>query len=177
MTHSCAIRYTFDMTFWHEVLANFIGDIFASVLIVVSYAIIQWFLRATDVTVGYSWRWEGQNFHPCFDIHNRSGSRTYLLANVAYTKNKGKDVVFFDNRSLWGKELKPGSIILPEADPVPGVGSLPQCIDTEVTVRLQNGRQFWLKGQGPGQLHVGRIQEIAFWLRQKFEKAAIPLEP
>jgi hypothetical protein len=166
----------FDMTLWSEVLANFIGDIFAAVLIVVLYVIIQWFLRATDVTVGYNWKWEGPNLHPCFDMRNRSGSKTYLLANVVYTKNKGEDVVFIDNKSLWGKELRPGSIILPEAGSVPGVTSLPQCIDTEVTVRLQNGRQFWLKGQGPGQLHMGRIQNIAFWLRQKFEEAAIPLE-
>lgn len=168
--------YNFDMTFWDEVLATFIGGIFVSVVIVVFYAIVQWFLRATDVTVSYNWKWEGPNFHPCFDIRNRSGSKTYLLANVVYKKNNGKNVVFIDNRSLWGKELRPGSISWSEAGPVRDITSLPQCIDTEVTVRLQNGRQFWLKGQGPGQLHMGRIQKIAFWLRQKFEKAAIPLE-
>jgi hypothetical protein len=47
------------MIFWEEVFAIFVGDIFASVLIVLFYAMIQWFLRATDVTVGYAWKWEG----------------------------------------------------------------------------------------------------------------------
>jgi hypothetical protein len=164
------------MKFWVEVLAGFLANVFAGMLLVMFYLIIQWFLRATDVTVGYSWKWNGQNFYPCFDIRNRSGSKTYLLANVAYTKNKGKNVVLFDNKSLWGKELRPGSIIWPEAGPVPTVSSQAQCIEMEVTLRLQNGRAFWLKGQGPGQLHMGRTQRVAFWLRQKFEKAAIPLE-
>ena len=50
------------MTFWEEVLAIFLGDIFASVLVVLLYAMIQWFLRATDVTVGYAWNWEAKIF-------------------------------------------------------------------------------------------------------------------
>jgi len=80
-----------------------------------------------------------------------------------------------DNKSIWGKELRPG-IISWLATTVRGISALPQRLETEVTVRLQNGRQFWLKGQGLGQLRIGQIQEIAFWLRRKFEKAAIPLE-
>jgi hypothetical protein len=47
------------MTFWAEVLAIFVGDIFASLLIILSYVMIQWFLRATDVTVSYNWGWKG----------------------------------------------------------------------------------------------------------------------
>jgi hypothetical protein len=164
------------MTFWDEVWAIFIGDILASMLIIFFYVIIQWFLRATDVAIGYNWKWEGANFHPCFHIRNQSGSKTYLLANISYTKNEGKDILFIDNESIWGTELKPGSVNLIEAGTVRGVTALPDCIGTEVTVRLQNGRQFWLKGKGPGQLHAGMVQRIAFRLRQKFEKAAIPLE-
>ena len=99
------------MTFWAEVLAIFIGDIFASVIIIVLYAIVQWFLRATDVTVSYNWGWKGIDYSPNFDIRNRSGSRTYQLANIAYTKDKGKKVVWFDNESLWGKELKPSKSV------------------------------------------------------------------
>ena len=49
-------------------------------------------------------------------------------------------------------------------------------MNLEVTVRIQNGRAFWLKGKGPGQMKMGRTQRIAFWLRDRFEKAAIPLE-
>jgi hypothetical protein len=165
------------MTFWADVLAIFIGDVFASVLLVLLYVIVQWFLRATDVTVSYNWGWEGTNFHPNFDIRNRSGSRTYLLANIAYRKNMGKEVVFFDNHSLWGQKLEAGSIVFPEeVAPVPKVTSMAECPNVGVTVYLQNGRRFWLKGQGPGQLDMGRIQRIAFWLRQKIEAAAIPFE-
>jgi hypothetical protein len=164
------------MTFWGEVLAIFLGDILATALVVALYVMIQWFLRATDIVVSYNSSWQGPDFHPNFDIRNRSRSQTYLLANIAYTKNNGKDIVFIDNKSLWDKELKPGSISKPEASAVPGIASPPQCLEAEVTVRLQNGRQFWLKGQGPGQVRMGRIQKIAFRLRQKFEKAAIPLE-
>ncbi len=164
------------MTFWQEVLAIFLGDILASLLLVLLYVLIQWFLRATDITIGYAWKWEGMNFHPSFDIRNRSGSKSYLLANIAYTRNSGKDVVSFDNKSIWGKELKPGSITYLEVSPVPTITSVPQCTGVEVTVRLQTGRLFWLKGQGPGQLRMGRIQKMAFWLRDKFEKAAVPLE-
>ncbi|HKW87243.1 MAG TPA: hypothetical protein VJN21_00645 [Candidatus Acidoferrales bacterium] len=164
------------MTFWDEVLAIFTGDIFASVLIILFYAIIQWFLRATDVRIGYSWKWKDSNFHPFFDVRNQSGSRSYLLGNISYTKNEGKEILFIDPKSIWGKELKPGSINLIDADPVPGVSSIPDSVNLEVTIRLQNGRQFWLKGAGPGQLRMGRVQRIAFWLRAKCEKAAIPLE-
>jgi hypothetical protein len=164
------------MTFWDEVLAIFIGDICASVLVVVFYVMVQWFLRATDVTVSYGWKWEGLNFYPAFDLRNRSASKSYLLANIAYTTGKGKNLLFIDNKSLWDVELRPGSIRWKDASPVKGITSQEQCINTEVAVRLQNGRQFWLKGKGPGQLQVGPIQKIAFWLRQKFEKAAITLE-
>jgi hypothetical protein len=164
------------MTFWCEVLAIFIGDVLASALLVLFYALIQWFLRATDIIIGYGWKYEGPNFHPSFDVRNRSGSKSYLLANIAYTRNNGKDVVWFDNKSIWGKELRPGSIAYLESSAVPKITSIPECIGIEVAVRLQSGRLFWLKGQGPGQLRMGRVQKVAFWLRDKFEKAAIPLE-
>jgi hypothetical protein len=165
------------MAFWTEVFAIFVGDVFASVLLVVLYMAVQWFLRATDVKVSYSWGSEGADYSPNFDIRNRSGSRTYLLANVAYTKNNGKEVVWFDNESLWGQELKPRSARHDfRVAPVRNTTTPQQALALEVTVRLQNGRSFWLKGQGPGQLRMGRMQRSAFWLRDKFEKAAIPLE-
>jgi hypothetical protein len=164
------------MTFWQEVLAIFIGDIFASTLIILFYVLIQWFLRATDISVGYSWKWEGTSFHPSFYIRNQSGTKSYLLGNISYTKNGGKEILFIDNVSIWGKELKSGSINIIEAGPVKNVTGIPASIDTEVTLRLQNGREFWLKGSGPGQLLKGRIQRIAFKVRQKFEKVALPLE-
>jgi hypothetical protein len=166
------------MTFWAEVLAIFIGDVFASILLVLLYVMIQWFLRATDVTVAYNWSWKGTDYSPNFDIRNRSGSRSYLLANIAYTKNKGKEIVWFDNESLWDEELPPGSIRgrKYKLAPVKGITTAQQALGLEATVRLQNGRQFWLKGQGPGQPEMRRFKNLAFWLRDKFEKAAITCE-
>lgn len=151
-------------------------------LLVSFYVIIQWFLAATDITIGYNWRFDGSiehpsNFWPSFDIRNRSRSRTYFLANIAYLVN-GRPIASFDNVSVWGTELKPGTILFLEAAPVrnPPFSSLQQCLATEVHVRLQNGRSFWLRGHGPGQLKFGRIQKVAFWLRNKIEHAAVPME-
>ena len=59
------------MTFWSEVWAIFIGDIFASGLVILFYMMIQWFLHTTDVTVGYSWKWEGTKLPPIF-LHPQS---------------------------------------------------------------------------------------------------------
>jgi hypothetical protein len=168
------------MAFWVGVLAGFLANVFAGVLLVIVYVVIQWFLAATDITVGYNWRFDGtmndpRNMRPSFDIRNRSGSKTYFLANVAYLKDK-RPVAPFDNKSVWGRELKPGSIEFVEAAPVAALVSLAQGMEMEVHVRLQNGRMFWLKGTGPGQLRIGSFQRMAFWLRKKFETGAVPLE-
>ncbi len=164
------------MEFWSGFLAN----IAAAALVVILYIVVQWFLGATDIKIGYGWRFDEAsgnptNFRPSFDIRNRSRSKTYFLANIAYFKDS-KPVAPFDNKSVWGTELKPGTIMPLEAAPVPGIASLDECLDIEVHLRLQNGRTFWLKGKGPGQLRAGMVQRFAFWLRDRFEKAAVPLE-
>ena len=148
-------------TFWPEIAAGFLGNVFAGVLFVILYVVIQWFLQVTDITISYGWSFEGTNFHPNFDLRNRSKSRTYLLANIAYTN--GKDApTWADNTSLWGRELKPGSMNeFREVAPVKNVSSLSECMQLQVTVRLQTGRKFWLKGRGPGQpgeLVMGRVK-------------------
>jgi hypothetical protein len=79
--------------------------------------------------------------------------------------------VAIDNKSIWGRELKPGTITYLEVSPVPKVTGR-ECLEIEVRVRLQNGREF--KGQGPGQLYKG-IRKIGFALRQRIEKASLPL--
>jgi hypothetical protein len=168
------------MAFWPEVAADFLGDIFAGIVLIIFYVAIQWFLAATDLIIAYNWRFDGapnspRNIRPGFDIRNRSRSKVYFLANVAYLKD-GQPIAPFDNKSLWGKELKPGTVELVEAAPVSNLASLADCTGIEVHVRLQNGRMFWLKGTGPSQLQSGRIQRAAFWLRRKFEAAAVPLE-
>ena len=81
------------MTFWQEVAVGFLGNVFAGMLFVLLYIVIQWFLAGTDITIGYGWRFDGskenpRNIRPSFDIRNRSRSKTYFLANVAYMRNK-----------------------------------------------------------------------------------------
>lgn len=168
------------MGFWLQVAAGFLANVFAGVLLVILYVAIQWFLQVTDITIGYKWRFDGtqdqpRNLRPSFDIRNLSRSRTYVLGNIAYVKDK-RPVAPYDNKSLWGKEVKPGSIESLEVAPVPTFTSLDQCMKTEVHVRLQSRRIFWLKGAGPGQPRTGRVQRMAFWLRDKFERSAFPLE-
>jgi hypothetical protein len=168
------------MTFWMEVAAGFYSNIAAGILLVMFYVAIQWFLQITDITIGYSWKFDGtpdnpRNLRPNFDIRNLSRSRTYVLSNVAYLRDK-HPVAPFDNKSVWGVELRPGSIEFREAAPVASFTSLDQCMKTEVHVRLQGKRLFWLQGVGPAQIRLGRLQRITFWLRDKFEKAAFPLE-
>jgi hypothetical protein len=143
----------------------------AGVLSVLLFA-YRWFLTKTDVTVGYNWSYHGTAFWPNFDIRNQSGSKTYVLGNIAYTKSHGKVIVGFDNKSIWGCEIRPGTITHLEGAPVPKISTLRDCPEVEVTLRLQNGREF--KGQGPGQLYTG-LRKFAFGLRQRIEKTALPL--
>jgi hypothetical protein len=89
----------------------------------------------------------------------------------------GLPVAAFDNDSVWDTELRPGSITKQlQAAPVREFRSVQECFDAEVHVRLQNGREIWLRGKGPGQMRMGRIQRIAFWLRNKIEAKAFPME-
>lgn len=134
--------------------------------------LFRWFLLKTDVLVGYGWKWRGADFYPSFDIRNRSSSRTYVLGNIAYTRNDGKEVIAVDNTSIMGKELKPGTIVWVDAAPVPTVHSVYGCDKVEVRVRLQNGWEY--KGQGPGQLYRG-MRKFAFALRRRIVKASLPL--
>jgi hypothetical protein len=168
------------MSFWQEVLAGFLGNIFAGFLLVALYVAIQWFLSATDLIIQYNWKFDGtveapRNIRPHFQIRNRSRSKTYYLANIAYLKDK-RPAASFDNKSIWAKELKPGTIEFVEGGPIISIHSLNEALGFNVHVRLQNGRNFWLKGQGPGQLRMGIIQRFSFWLRKIFDLGAIPLE-
>lgn len=138
----------------------------------VSLFVYRWFLLKTDVEVGYNWSWRGKEFHPNFDIRNRSSSKTYVIGNIAYTRNNGKEIITFDNKSLWGHELKPGTIAVLDGAPVPKINSLADCLQVEVRLRVQNGREF--KGQGPGQLYTG-FRKHAFNLRQRIERSSLPL--
>lgn len=167
------------MTFWQEVGAGFLSNMFAAILLVIGYVAVQWFLHATDIAIGYNWSWKGSEFHPNFDIRNRSKSRTYIVANIAY-KNGNTAPVWIDNKSLWAKELKPGSInFFNEVVTVKNVNSLQECLQIRVVVRLQTGREFWLTGHGPGQdgeVVMSRIQRLAFRFRNFLEKGSVSID-
>lgn len=167
------------MGFWLEVAAGFLGNVAAGVLLVPAYVAIQWFLQVTDITIAYNWIFDGTMEQPCnmrpnFDIRNLSRSRTYVLSNIAYLGDK-KPVAPFDNKSVWGKELKPGSILHATVAPLTALSSLKEGMDIKIHVRLQGKRQFWLQGRGPGQPYRG-LQRAAFWLRDKLERMAFPME-
>src|ERR1017187_8081213 len=145
------------MPFWCEVLAGFLANMFAGVVLVLFYVGFQWFLQATDVPVSYNWSWEGTEGHPNFDIRNRSKSKTYFLATIEYRTANRVTPLDVDNVSLWGKRLEPGTISkfnFNEVKPVKRLTLLPQLMDAaaqlqgiEIVVSLQTGRKFWLKGQ------------------------------
>jgi hypothetical protein len=167
------------MGFWETTLTNVLGGIGTAIVLLLGYMVVQWFLAATDLIISYNWKFgiaDGAFWAaPNFDIRNRSRSKAYRLANIGYTIN-GK-VFAFDNKSLWGKVVEPGSINNQfEVDPVKGVSSLSELQTLEVTVRLQTGRSFWLRGQGPGQEGRSRLRRWAFRLRNRLEKMMVPME-
>lgn len=167
------------MTFWQEVAAGFLSSMFAAIALIVCYLGVQWFLHATDIVIGYNWSWKGSEFHPNFDIRNRSKSRTYIIANIAY-KNGNAAPVWVDNKSLWGQELRPGSInFFNDAVTVRNINSIQECLQIRVVVRLQTGREFWLTGLGPGQdgkVVMGRFQKLAFAIRNFLEKGSLSID-
>jgi hypothetical protein len=167
------------VTFWQEVGAGFLSNMFAAILLVICYIGVQWFLHATDVLIGYNWSWKGSEFHPNLDIRNRSKSRAYVIANIAY-KNGNTAPLWIDNKSLWAKELKPGSInFFNDVVTVKNVNSLQECLQIRVVVRLQTGREFWLTGHGPGQegkVVMGRFQKLAFAVRNFLEKGSVSID-
>lgn len=166
-----------NMSFADEFLVGFLANVAAGFIFVAFYVCFQWYLRVTDVTISYNWTEERGRCRPNLRICNRSGSRTYLLANVEYRRGTAPAPLDVDNHSIWGKELKPGSSeFFNNLAPVKNVTSLVECIEVRLSVRLQNGRRFWLKGQGPGQMSLGLIQRIAFWLRRVVEAGAVPFE-
>jgi hypothetical protein len=72
------------MDFWQNTWSNVLGGIGAGLFFLVWYLAIQWFLRATDLAVGYSWQFGLRDgvpaFWPAFDIRSRP---LPLLPNVA----------------------------------------------------------------------------------------------
>jgi hypothetical protein len=167
------------MTFWREVATGFLSNVLAAGFLVLCYVGVQWFLHATDIVIGYNWSWKNSEFHPNLDIRNRSKSKGYIVANIAYRNDKAAPV-WFDNKSLWGKELKPGSInSFNDVAIVKNVNSIEECFRVRIVIRLQTGREFWLTGVGPGQdgkVVMSRAQRLAFQLRNFLEKRSFSID-
>ena len=72
------------MTFWQEVAAGFFSNILAASVLVILYILVQWYLHLTDIKIRYNWSWKGTEFRPNLDIRNRSRTKSYLIANIAY---------------------------------------------------------------------------------------------
>jgi len=157
--------------FWTEFLISSLSGLTVLFLGFAIYLVTRWFFRLTDVTVGYSWCWtnNGLQCSPSFDIRNRAGSKLYTLDSIKYT-NAGA-VLWIDNDSLMGKELRPETrhyIKAEDVAPVKNVRFEPLMVagkldpaatkslcDIEITVRDQMGRLF--PAVGPGELaHLGR---------------------
>ena len=156
------------MSIWQTVVAGLLA------CVPVLFFGFKWFLLATDVTVSYNWTQSRVGSRPNFDIRNRSRSRTYLLGDIIYKNGGSVPPVAIDRKSLREQELKPGSIkAFQNVAPVAAITTLQQCLETKVYVRVQNGRG--IKGQGPGQF-PGRVRRAAYWLRQKLDALAVPLE-
>jgi hypothetical protein len=166
------------MTFWQNTWSNVLGGIGAGLFFLFCYLAIQWFLRATDLVVAYNWQFATRDgvpvFWPAFDIRNRSRSKSYRLANIAYTRD-GK-MFWVENKSLMDKVIEPASMNFIEGLPVRGIHTLADAIQLEVTIRDQSKRSFWLRGQGPGQQGKSLARRIAFKVRDTLEKWLIPME-
>ena len=159
-------RYTLRVGPWVKVATAFLAYVFVGWAFVILYLAIQWFIQATDVTMDYNWRRVGENCNPIFKFKNRSNCRTYLVTTIAY--RSGTDgLVWFDAKSLMGKELMPRSIYeFPEIAPVRNCSLISECLQLRVRVRLQTGKEVWLESEAIG---AGPIQRAAFRLRAWIE--------
>lgn len=166
------------MSFWANTWSNVLGGIGAGLFFVLCYLIIQWFLRATDLVVSYCWKFAIKDgtlvYWPAFDIRNRSRSRSYRLANIAYTIH-GKPH-WFDNKAIVNIVLEPASMNFVEGTAVKDIHQMIDALRLEVTIRDQAERSFWLRGQGPGQQGKSWMKRIAFKFRRALEKGLISME-
>ena len=164
------------MKFLLELTASFLVFVIVGLLFAIFYLALQWFLQATDVTADCNWSREGTRCHLNFDIRNHSKSKTYRLASITYSNGVDR-LVWFDNKSLAGKELLPASINgFQDVAPVRNSSTISECLEFQVTVRLQSGRKLWLEGQGPGQPLKDGIHRWALQLRNFIDKHAPRME-
>ncbi len=160
------------MKIWAEIAAAFFAYVIVGWIFVLLYMALQRFLSATDVTFDYSWSREGDRFHPNIRVRNHSRTRTYTLAGIAY-RNEVDRLVWLDNRSLMGKELKPLSVNdFQDVSPVRNGASISDCMQMKVMLRLESGRSVWLEGQGPLPMRKADVQRAACILRDMLDRWA-----
>jgi hypothetical protein len=150
----------------------------ASGVLIAAYRwVLRMFTRLTDVECGYNWSFDGpmdnpRNIRPNLDVRNRSQSRTYRLGNISYVLRGAHH--WCDNKSVWGKELKPGSIELIDGmATVPRIASLQDCMEMTVILRSQDNREF--RCWGPGQQRSKwryRLHRLRLWM----DKASVSLD-
>ena len=157
------------MTSWIEIATAFLVYVFVGWVFVILYLAFQWFLQTTDVTLDCNWSRDGNLCHPHFELRNRSQSRTYLVTKIAY-RNSTDGLVWFDAKSLMGKELKPRTINeFHKIAPVRNCSTISECLQLQIRIRLQTGRDLWLETEEPGNAGIGRLQRIAYRVRAWFE--------
>ena len=162
-------RYTGSVTIWAEIAAAFLAYIFVGWVFLLLYLALQRFIAATDVTFDYSWSRDGDRLHPNIRVRNHSKSRTYTLAGIAY-RNEIDRLVWLDNKSLMGKQLKPLSVEdFQDIAPVRNGASVADCMQMRVMLRLESGRSVWLEGQGPASPRKVEVQRAACMLRDMID--------
>jgi hypothetical protein len=158
------------MRFWLEILAGFLCYAFIGWIFVLFYLAIQWFMQATDITVDCSWNRDGGKCHPDFEFQNRSMSKTYLLSSITYSRGSDK-LVWFDRKSLMGKELKPRSVQeFHEVAPVKNTDSIAECLQFQITLRMQSGRTIRLEDERTGVDAPDGLQRTAYKVRDLIER-------
>jgi hypothetical protein len=154
---------------WVEIATAFFVYIFVGWMFVLAYLALQWFLQTTDVALDYSWTREGNLCRPEMKLVNRSRSKTYILTKISY-RNRAEGLIWFDAKSLMGQVIEPRSAHeFHEIAPVRSCSTIPECMEMQVRVKLQNGADVLAINDQAGPVGMGLIEKAAFHLRAFLE--------
>lgn len=162
-------RYTCAVSTWTEIATALFVYVFVGWLFVLAYLGYLWFLQATDVTLDYSWTREGDQYRPELELVNHSRSKTYWVTKIAY-QSRADGLVWFDARSLMGKVIEPRSAYeFHRIAPVRNCSSIPDCLEMQIRVRLQTGKDVMAASDQPGATGLRALQKAALRLRTFLE--------
>ena len=157
------------MSTWTEIATALFVYVFVGWLFVLAYLGYLWFLQATDVTLDYSWTREGDQYRPELELVNHSRSKTYWVTKIAY-QSRADGLVWFDARSLMGKVIEPRSAYeFHRIAPVRNCSSIPDCLEMQIRVRLQTGKDVMAASDQPGATGLRALQKAALRLRTFLE--------